>query len=883
MRCLARSRATFLLLPAFALALSSACADDDPAAVTSSSSGTSAGGSSGSSEGGAGGEDAGPAGPTGSTSSTSSTSADTSSASGSGGQGGEGPTGEVHLQLGEDLPPAVAERVLAHVQAASPVPVVVVPADQMPAPRLAGSVILAIGDTEARRALIADDDVAAIPAEGYTLRSGEVAGARALVTDGPSAGDGSFGAGDIGAAYGAYALLEHVGFAFLQPLAPTVPEALDMSFADVDRTTSPRWPVRGLQLHTMHPLELTDVLNGWGISSPEDRAGWESMLPDWDEFLEWSIANGQNRAHWVLLWAQPWGEFGDSDERHDRLTTLVERAHQFAIGVGIDTPLAQQQQHTFRLIRETGTEEEEQQQIRDRTDWLMAAGFDYVVTSMGSTEFTATDDVRTVGWMDELTTHLADEHGKEAIVTIHTSSGQTVANYTDPETGAPLNFNHLPHYADPRLGIMPHTVQHYGLDDPAPTYGNTDFEYVREFLQEQVGRRKVYWHPETAYWVSFDIDVPLFLPVYAHRRLHDLRLLAGDEDAGRMGRGEHAGERMDGQLTFSSGWEWGYWLHEVVTARGAWSPLLEEPSDEAALRRALDPVVKPFGTAAEPMRDFLARLAAAQLALLIEGRVNGQEPDEIERRNGQAYLQGSETWDDLSNIAESIPDQHITMTQPERVGLVEMRNPFHDPPGYSAEVEPLLAEMASTFGSFANEIELLRPQIPENALPLFEDIAVGTRLLALRAEQVHGLYDYVDAIYEDDQEAWREMRLTEARDALDQAVPLVLAQEAHYRVPADRIAGWRDNPTAYEFTYLWTARTLFYWWRDEGLAVEAPLSPCYLNIINPVTLAMGEGTLSSATDTLNEVFENTGGIGSATECAAAPSSEPVMPPEGLRP
>ena len=51
----------------------------------------------------------------------------------------------------------------------------------------------------------------------------------------------------------------------------------------------------------------------------------------------------------------------------------------------------------------------------------------------------------------------------------------------------PLNFNYLPIYADPRLGIMPHTVQFYSYDDPAPTYGNANFSgmsYMRGFKKK---------------------------------------------------------------------------------------------------------------------------------------------------------------------------------------------------------------------------------------------------------------------------------------------------------------------------------------------------------------------------------------------------------------
>ena len=221
------------------------------------------------------------------------------------------------------------------------------------------------------------------------------------------------------------------------------------------------------------------------------------------------------------------------------------------------------------------------------------------------------------------------------------------------------------------------------------------------------------------------------------------------------------------------------------------------------------------------------------------------------------------------------------MTQPERLGLVEMRGP-HLPPGYSKEVEPLLAAMEAEFTTLADGFAALQDQVPAHARPLYDDIVDAARITALRATQVHGLHDYVDGL-EDQPEDVQMMRLGAARAALDQALVIAKAREANYRVDPERIAGWGTNPSAYRFGYLWTVRDLYYWWRDEGKAVEAPLSPCYLNIINPATLAMGEGSVSSATDTLNEVFDEVPGIGAATECVAAPLSEPVMPPDGLRP
>lgn len=793
----------------------------------------------------------------------------------------------LYVAVGENLPAAVGPRIVSLLRASSTLPVVEL--GDGPLPFLpAGSGVIALGDSPAARQVVARDEVLALPDEAFLLRSGMVDGVPALVVDGA-------GPDGRGAAFGAYALLEELGHSFLHPLAPTLPDSPQASqpasFPVIDRREAPRWPVRNWHLHTMHPLELTELLNGWGPEGPDDEAGWEAMLPEWDLFLEWLLANGQNEVEWVLLEADTWAEFAQSDVRQARLTTLVERAHAFGIRAGIDVPIALVQQHAFRLLLEQGDDTpaglaDELAQIRARIDWLMAAGFDFLSTENGSTEFTHPPPARMLAWMNEVARHLDEAWGKEASIKIHCSTGQTAEPFLDEESGEPINFNHLPHYADARLGVMPHTVQHYGLDDPAPTYGNRDFGYVREFLQEEVGRRKVIWHPETAYWVSFDIDVPLFLPVYAERRLADLRVLAGDEDAGRMGRGAHAGGRMDGQSVFSSGWEWGYWLNDVVAARAAWDPLLDEspPAGAGALRaafvRALAPLERALGAAGPAAVALLADVAFAERALLIEGRVGGVAPALVERKNGQAYLQGSEAFDDLMDAANDLLPIQAPITQPDKLGLVEMLNPLHEGPAYTAELEPLLAEMEGTFTRQADAFAALRPSVPPGALDLFDDLADSLRITALRARQVHGLYDYADGFWTSSDEE-RRPRLEDARAALDEAAAVVAAREARYRVPAERIAGWSENPSAYELRYLWTVRSLYFWWRDEVKAVQSPLSPCVHNIINPADVALGEGGVTDAVRVVRDLTEG-GFFDDLTECLAEPATEPSFPPAGLR-
>jgi len=791
------------------------------------------------------------------------------------------PDPTVMLQFGEDITQFVRNQVTELIDTAATRPVVEIDSAQMPDDLHAESLVLGFGDCATVQSIVPAADIAAIPSEGILLRSGEVGDTPLWVATGAPADPDSFGLGNRGASYAAFALLEQLGFAFMHPLAPTVPDGLSVPSASLARTEGPRWPLRGMQIHTMHPIELTDVLNGWGPEGPEDAQGWGDMLPEWESYLTWAMANRLNRVHWVLLESESWEDFARGDVRQGRLQKLVDMSHAAGLPVGVDVPISLQQQHAFRLLADTGDLDDELAQIRDSVDWLMDAGFDYLATESGTSEFTHPEPERMLAWMDELAIHLDEQHdGRRAYMKIHCSTGLMAEGYPDPVTGEDINFNFLPHFADPRLGVQPHTVQHYSLDDPAPTYGNEDFGYIADFTRHEAGRREVVWHPETAYWVSFDIDVPLFLPIYADRRLHDLRVLAKDEDDGKMGLGSLEGSRMDGQFVFSSGWEWGYWLNDVIAARAAWNPHVDAASDDDAMRALLEPVVRSFGGVSGEVTELILDTIDAQHDLLILGKIAGVPPDDIVRRNGQAYLQGVETWDDVSDLGTGLPVDAVQMTQPDRLGMVEMRNPLHAPPGYSDEVEPLLAEMETRFMGLSDRYAALAPQVPDSGRDLFDDLADAARMTALRARQIHGLYDYVDMFWDFDETA-RLARLQEARDALDEAQLVVNEREKRYRVPADRIAGWRNNPTAYDLTYLWTVRSLFYWWRDEGKAVDAPVSPCYQNIINPVDVGFGEGLGVDATELLQDVADFAG-LDAIGDCMAAPGEEPEFPQDDLR-
>lgn len=779
---------------------------------------------------------------------------------------------KVVLQTGRDVPPFVGERLRELLLEISNVNGIIERSFSDSLENLPRrSLIISLGDASGARLLIGDAELEPLGSEAFIVRSGEIYGRRAIAARGNPPVPDRYNLGvNRGVLYGAYALLEEIGFAFLHPLKPHIPKVLVLPPRNVNLVEKPYWPMRGIHIHTMHPIELTNLLNGWGKRGPGDNEGWREMLPEWRLFLEWEIANRQNMVEWVPLAALSWEEFASSQIRKERFSELVRMAHEWGIAVGVDVPLALQQQHAWFAIRNRGDLESELAQIRSRIDWLMEAGFDFLGSEMGTSEFLPTDDVRMVAWMDEAARYLDERHGgKRMYMKIHCSTGQKATNYIDPETGEPLNYNFLAHYADSRLGVMPHSVQFYSLDDPAPTYGNKDFGYMREFLQEEAGVREVLWHPESAYWCTFDIDMPLFFPLYAERRLYDLRTIARDELEGRVGRGKYAGSRINGQMLFSSGWEWGYWLNDVIAARAAWNPHMRTKSDRMAFRKALDPVVKIFGGAKDELRKILMDIVESERDLLILGKVGGLKPSGVIKRNGQGYLEGWDSLDDLGDIIGILPFVDPIHAQPDRLQPVGIYDLFEPTPAYS-EVRPLLRGMADTFLALFNRFRSLDEMIPPSAREYFDELKDAMEITALRAAQIYGLYDYIYLWGESP--SFRRSRLESARCALDRAMQIAAGAARRYRVEPERVTGWYYNPTSYGFGYLWTVKTLWYWWRDEGKAVMQPLRPGFMNIANPIDQAIGEGPLNDFAVWLRRLGDCI--LPGLFEIAGAPKTEP---------
>lgn len=246
-----------------------------------------------------------------------------------------------------------------------------------------GSLVLSFGNASLSNQYVSLTDV---KAEGFRIVSKEMGSdSTAIMSNGqPLDSRGRSFAMDLdhvhyGAVVGAYAVLEQLGFSFLHPMDPIIPSLVVIPAADISTTESPYWPVRTWHIHTQHPLEFTDVLNGFDVpmfahydnstdnSHKEATAvsaahsclpdqyceSWESMFGTLDGLFEWLAANRQNRVEVLLLGSPKWDAYGNltsGPERQDRLRRINQLSHEFGVLIGADIPIANRQQHGWKMI-----------------------------------------------------------------------------------------------------------------------------------------------------------------------------------------------------------------------------------------------------------------------------------------------------------------------------------------------------------------------------------------------------------------------------------------------------------------------------------------------------------------------------------------------------
>lgn len=331
----------------------------------------------------------------------------------------------------------------------------------------------------------------------------------------------------------AYYGLQKMGFLFPHPriqISPTeeqVRKTVGKSY-----TWEPRFKYRGFHFHTMHPSEF---LQGFLMGQKQIAR----------ETIQWLARNGQNTAQVVLLRQ-------DLKEITANLADLIDYSHEMGISFGVNAFFNFMQQKAYRLIGQNSKLSalgfipgDKRPQIRKAIAELEKnLKFDFMSFDIGSSEFTPASYDKTISWINAADEELRKD-GRSIFIKVHCSEGQRDKKYG--------NFNFIPQFANPTVGVLPHTVMYYSLtDESAPVYGNKNFKDMSEFLKAQAKVRPTWYYPETSYFIAMDIDLPLLLTDYLIARSNDMDSI---EQWGAQG-----------QLNFSTGQELGYWLNDWTVA-----------------------------------------------------------------------------------------------------------------------------------------------------------------------------------------------------------------------------------------------------------------------------------------------------------------------------
>lgn len=585
-----------------------------------------------------------------------------------------------------------------------------------------------------------------------------------------------------GVSFGLYGLLqEKLGFRFYHPRRTIIPSharwPLPVSFS---WEAAPRFDKKGFHAHTLHPIELTEQFTN------QDYPGAEK---DIREYIDWLVRNQQNLLQFYLL--------RDVDRKRwmGHAKAITNYAHERGIHVGVMISLSSLQQKAFQTIRLFRPFPSYRAQIDHALAWLFLARWDFVTLDFTMGEYLPDLERLLPGTSRYLRDQISGMYGAKVMVATHVIPAQKKGNSVSARADA----------YERSTGMLIHSVMCYSVtEDCAPVYGNDNQHHMLERAIRETKKRETWYWPESSYWVSFDSSVPLFLLPYLQARWEDMHTLQG------IG--------VEGHLTFTSGWEWGYWLVDWSIARWSWEhrmngrPVRTGPlsaisdlfgdrdvnhlwSSAAALQNVYlkDRGVLPFMSSVDPSAElpwpfnkpFLPRPPHSYLRL-----VRGAH-DAATVRAVQASVHELEAYSrEMSAIVEGLKAAHKDL--------------FLRQSGYSRERQVIANELTR-----ALEITTFRAR---------------HRALVIRA--------LISKRTKPDAPVESERLLQEASKIRASAQVLVTEQEETYRYPVALIARQREDFTAYHFGYLYPAGNLYFWLREEEQVRKDRFDAFFMNIWN---------------------------------------------------
>ncbi len=590
----------------------------------------------------------------------------------------------------------------------------------------------------------------------------------------------------LGVQYGLGAALEGLGFGFYHPhdaFVPAVPTKLG-DWDEADGLQEPQMSRRGLHLHTLHP---TDALFDFWL--PSDQG-----LERAKRVVDWVVKARGNHLQWVGL-NDIQGDVEDWEAWREHTAAIVDYGHErgLTMGLGVELYGSANLQQAFDLLDQAGDDEAERAAM-DESLALITDGIAWDVINLSFGEFFGEDPDAFIASVDRFYEQVqVAAPGTEVVTWIHIGD-DVVVEYDGQE----MIYYFLVQFAESDITHSVHTVMYYNLfDDAGGAYHHEEFDQHREFLLGHLEEgQRVNYFPESAYWVAFDINVPVYLPIYVASRWTDMHEIDAAAAAGGYAS-------LDDHVLFSTGWEWGYWQHDWATLRMNWSvpertlPLFER-------------MLLPYGELGAELALVVDDLAWLQYEALIGQRL---APWYAGR---EAVMEAGYVFDIVSQPWRPGFDEIVDMSIMDRGELVsEVLTPLY-----------LLAEDTQALRGRLEALEL-----PEGD-PWVEEIRDGLEIDVLRASFVADLYTAVlHRVEGSDPQAL----IDSAETSLVQARGVVARRHAALHDPEpERLLVEGDNPTIYDFGYLLRAEELCFWERElvqarnEALDESAEVPTCAL-------------------------------------------------------
>jgi hypothetical protein len=518
---------------------------------------------------------------------------------------------------------------------------------------------------------------------------------------------------------------------------------------------------RGLQFHTLHPIEYLAVFN-----EPSD-----ANLADAERVIDWLVKTGQNYVQWALLSTvdfATWAPYAQS---------IVSYAHARGVTVGCVVQLfsGAALQNNYDLIGDTSNWQPE---MNAQLAQLMQVPWDVVEIGLG--EFITTQATSLITWLSAAVSQLATTNPS-----VQVNVQNHVGDYPQmwvPYDGKTVFYYQLPQFADPRLGMSVHTLFYFDLYRDWAMYAHPDFHFQHDFLLQELASRRVNYFPESAYWVTADISVPTFLPEYVVARLNDIQGLAADIASNGL-------PPMNGHVMFTSGHEWGYWMTDYLTAKMLWNP-------SVTVDELFADYASSYGVCAAGVASTLSQFTALETKYLFDDRLAPYAMGE----DGTVDL-GYETGVDTIPRRVQFEDV-VAMSATDRAAFE------------SSVVAPLEA-MAAQVQPLEDAMAARCPQTDPQLTPWCDELWDGIEIVRLRVQHAGELYRAVLA-YAAGQTSSAQAYYDQATATTATAATVVARREAQYRFDASTLTSRYENPTIYPYGYLRQAHTQCYFHRREA-------------------------------------------------------------------